>query len=266
METPEGAEAGRLGANRRVLAALPHPDDTEILCAGTLIRLRELGCEVHVATMTPGDKGSPSLPPEAISAIRREEARRGAEVIGAASYACLELRDTEISFDLPSRRKVAGLLRRVDPFLVFTTPPSDYMFDHEITSWLVRDACFNAPMPNYEAEGSAPPSSGIPFLYYTDALEGHDIYGEPSRVTCVVDISGQIEEKTRALACHDSQRAWLKQQHGMDDYLESMRQWCARRGAQVGVPYGEAFCQHLGHPHPTRDILARLLGAVPPPR
>jgi len=44
---------------RRVaLTLLAHPDDAEILCGGTLIRLREIGYEVHIATMTPGDCGS----------------------------------------------------------------------------------------------------------------------------------------------------------------------------------------------------------------
>lgn len=246
--------------NRRVLAALPHPDDMEILCAGTLLRLRALGCEIHVATMTAGDKGSAVLSRQEIAAIRREEARRGAEAVGAVSYRCMELQDVEIAFDNPSRRKVAALLRAVDPFLVITTPPADYMFDHEITSQLVRDACFNAPMKNYDAEGS--PSSGIPYLYYTDAIEGHDIYGDASRVTCVIDISSEMEQKAEALACHDSQRAWLKKQHGMDDYIDSMKRWSAKRGQQIGVAYAEAFCQHLGHPHPQDDILSALLGAA----
>jgi len=248
------------GENRRVLALMPHPDDMEILCAGTLIRLRNAGWEIHVATMTPGDKGSATLPSEEIAAIRRAEARRGAAVIGATGFYCLEFADCEIVFDNAARRRVAGLLRAIDPFLVFTTPPDDYMLDHEITSRLVRDACFNAPIRNYPAEeGQAGPSSGIPYLYYTDAIEGHDIFGQPSRVTCIVDIAAQIEQKVAALACHDSQRSWLQKQHGMDNYIESMKRWSAGRGQEIGVAYGEAFCQHRGHPHPADDLLAHLL-------
>src|SRR5438093_1299693 len=139
--------------NQRVLAIMPHPDDIEILCAGTLLRLRDLGYEIHVATMTAGDKGSAELPCAEIAGIRREEARLAGKVLGAASCTCLEFADLEIFFDGPSRRRVAELLRRVNPFMVFTTPPADYMFDHEITSQLVRDACFNAGVPNYPAEG-----------------------------------------------------------------------------------------------------------------
>jgi LmbE family N-acetylglucosaminyl deacetylase len=231
----------------------------EILCAGTLIRLVGLGCELHVATMTPGDKGSAVLSPEEISAIRRREAEQGAKAVGAVSYRCLEFRDLEITFDNTSRRRVAGLLRDIAPDMVFTTPPKDYMFDHEITAQLVRDACFNAGCKNYPAEGSSPPLPHVPYLYYSDSIGGHDLFGNPSPLHHMVDISEQIEQKSNALACHDSQRAWLKKQHGMDDYIESMRRWSALRGAEIGIPFAEGFLQHLGHPHPTDNPLQQLL-------
>ena len=246
--------------NPRVLAIMPHPDDIEILCAGTLLLLRERGCEIHVATMTAGDKGSASHSPTEISAIRREEARRASQVLGALSYNCLEFPDLEICFDAPSRRRVAGLLREVDPQLVFTTPPRDYMFDHQITSQLVRDACFNASVPNYSSDPPRAPGSGVPYLYYSDALEGHDLFGHASPVSVWVDVSGTIDEKARALECHESQRAWLQKQHGMDDYIANMKAWGAHRGREIGVSFAEAFCQHLGHPHPQNDVLAFLLG------
>ena len=248
-----------LQENRRILAVMPHPDDIEILCAGTLLRLAELGFELHVATMTAGDKGSAVLSRQEISDIRREEARAAAGVLGAKSYTCLEFSDLEITFDNQSRQKVAGLLRKVNPAIIFTTAPADYMFDHEITSQLVRDACFNAGVENYEAEGES--IASVPYLYYADAVEGHDMFGNDSPVTCVVDISSQIETKADSLKCHDSQRSWLQKQHGMDNYIESMKSWSKKRGGEIGVGYAEAFCQHLGHPHPQDDILSELLDA-----
>jgi LmbE family N-acetylglucosaminyl deacetylase len=248
--------------NRRVLAIMPHPDDIEILCAGTLLRLKDLGYEIHMATMTAGDCGSAVHTREEIAAIRRVEAQAAADVIGAASYTCLDFHDLSICFDNPSRLKVAALVRRVNPFLVFTTPPADYMFDHEITSQLVRDAAFNASVPNYRAEGKA--IDALPYLYYSDAVEGHDIFGAGSRVTCVVDISGTIDRKAEALMAHNSQRSWLQTLHGMDNYIESMKSWCAKRGGEIGVKYAEAFQQHLGHPHPYDDILEQLLNAKKP--
>jgi LmbE family N-acetylglucosaminyl deacetylase len=245
--------------NKRVLALMPHPDDIEILCAGTLLRLQEIGYEIHIATMTPGDKGSAVLSMDEIAAIRREEGKAASGVLGAASHRCLEFRDLEITFDNDSRRRVSQVVREVSPHLIFTTPPADYMFDHEITSQLVRDACFNAGVPNYPIEGAI--MEGVPYLYYSDAIEGHDIFGNTSPVSCIVDISNQIEQKAEALKAHDSQRSWLQKQHGMDNYIESMKEWSGQRGAQIGAKYAEAFCQHLGHPHPQDDILQKLLDA-----
>ena len=249
---------------QRILALMPHPDDIEILCAGTLIRLIRAGCEVHVATMTAGDKGSDVLSRKEIADIRREEARLGAEVLGAASYTCLEFSDLEIVFDNASRRRVTGLMRRIAPDVVFTTPPVDYMFDHEITSKLVRDACFNAGCRNYDTEGAdgLEPLTSVPALFYSDPVSGHDLFGVATPVHCVVDIQSTLEKKIEALCCHDSQRAWLKRQHGMDDYVHSVRDWSARRGALIGSPAAEAFRQHLGHPHPAANILCELLGAT----
>ena len=156
------------------------------------------------------------------------------------------------------------MLRRVDAGLIFTTPPVDYMADHEITSRLVRDACFSAAVPNYTTDGGESPTGQLPTLYYSDAIGGHDFYGIPAKISCLVDISGQMSKKEEALACHDSQRTWLRKQHGTDDYIVAMRQWGTQRGEQMGVTYAEGFCQHVGHPHPTEDILANLLNAVSP--
>lgn len=247
-----------MGANLRVLALMPHPDDMELLCAGTLIRLRRLGCEIHLATMTPGDKGSARLGPDEIAAIRRAEAKEGASTIGA-DYRCLEFRDCEIVFDNEARRRVAALVRAVDPQLVITTPPVDYMEDHEVTARLTRDGCFNAMLRNYPAEGE--PTATFPYLYYTDSIGGRNLYDEPARSTCIVDITDVIDEKAAALACHRSQREFLSAQQGMADCVDTMRGWGATHGARVGTAYAEAFCQHLGHPFPKDDVLQRLLGS-----
>ena len=104
------------------------------------------------------------------------------------------------------------------------------MFDHEITSHLVRDACFNAAVRNYETDGNAPPTAQIPHLYYSDPIGGHDMFGRSALVHCIVDISAQMEQKADALACHESQRAWLQKQHGLDDYVDAMQRWSAGAG------------------------------------
>src|SRR5262249_49355102 len=100
--------------------------------------------------------------------------------------------------------------------------------------------------------------SQIPYLYYCDPIEGRDPIGQLVQPTTIVDISAQIETKARMLICHESQRSWLLEHHGMDEYVESMRRHAALRGQAIGVAAAEAFVQHRGHAYPTDDLLSEL--------
>ena len=245
----------------RILAIHAHPDDIELQCAGTLLRLKQKGCSISLATMTPGDCGSAELSSEEIAEVRRNEAQCSADLLGA-DYTCLEFRDLSIVIDNDSRRRVTEVIRRTKPDLVITAPPVDYMSDHELTSRLVRDACFNASCPNYTTHqwDPAAPTAKIPHLYYVDAIQGIDYYGRPLPTDFIVDVSSTMEKKLAMLACHESQWAWLRRQHGLDEYLDGCRRWSAARGQEIGVDYGEAFTQHRGHPYPHDNLLMELLG------
>ena len=244
----------------RVLAIHAHPDDIELQCAGTLLKLKQLGCQISLATMTPGDCGSAELSSDEIAAVRRKEAQASAELLGA-DYTCLEFRDLSIVVDNDSRRRVTEVVRRSRPDIVITAPPVDYMSDHEMTSRLVRDACFNASCPNYKTQqwDPAKATEKIPHLYYVDAIEGIDYYGRPLPTDFIIDVSTTFERKLQMLACHASQREWLRRQHGLDEYLEGCRRWSASRGTEIGVSFGEAFTQHRGHPYPHDNLLKDLL-------
>jgi LmbE family N-acetylglucosaminyl deacetylase len=248
-------------ATARILAIHAHPDDVELQCAGTLALLREAGCPVIIATMTPGDCGSAEHDAEAIAAIRRAEAKAAADLIGA-DYLCLEFRDLSIFNDDESRRRVTEALRRTRPDIILTAPPVDYLCDHEMTNLLVRDACFCAPVPNYATHqwDPAPPLPKIPHLYYVDPLEGSDRDGRPIPAGFHVDVSRVFPTKRAMLACHASQRNWLLKQHGIDEYLDSQAAWSARRGGEIEVEHAEGFRQYLGHPYPQDNRLLSLLG------
>ncbi len=191
--------------------------------------------------------------------IRREEARAAARVYGG-EYHCLEEKDLEIFYNRESLRKVCVLLRLVRPRLVITHSPVDYMVDHEQTSRIVRAACFNSTIPNAPAQPGAIPLPGIPHLYYADAVEGVDAMGMPVEPSCVVDVTAVIDRKTKALSCHRSQDDWLREQHGVGAYLDSMKTWTQERGLAAGLEYGEGFRQHLGHAYPRADLLGEALG------
>jgi LmbE family N-acetylglucosaminyl deacetylase len=245
----------------RVLALHAHPDDVEFQCAGTLALLRDAGCHLTIATMTPGDCGSAEHSPEEISAIRRREAREAAELLGADCL-CLEFRDLAIFDDDDSRRRVVEALRRVRPNLILSAPPADYLVDHEATSRLVRDACFAAPAPNYATRqwDPAPHLDKIPHLYFVDPLEGKDREGRDVVPDFYVDVTRVFDLKRSMLACHASQRNWLLRQHGIDEYLDSQEHWDRQRGAKAGVTYAEGFRQYPGHPYPQDNLLLTLVG------
>jgi LmbE family N-acetylglucosaminyl deacetylase len=243
---------------RRVaLSLLAHPDDAEILCAGTLIRLADAGWEIHIATVANGDCGSVSLRAEEIAAVRLKEGQAAAAKIGA-TYHCVAEPDIQVVFDKPTNRKVIDLVRQIAPSLLFTHPRHDYMLDHEQVHLLARSAAFSYPIPNASSLPLVAGSS-IPWLYYCDAVEGRDPYtGQLTTPTTYIDVSGQIDRKIEMLACHASQRDWLRSHHGMDEYIEAMKRFGVERGGQIGVKYAEVFVQHRGHAFPQTDLLANL--------
>ncbi len=235
---------------------MAHPDDAEILCGGTLIRLAEAGWPVHIATATAGDCGSMTADAWQISATRTAEAAMAATLIGA-TYHCLDERDGFVVYDKPTLRKVADLFRRIAPGLVFTHAPRDYMIDHEMVSQLARAASFLYGAPNVSTLPLRAESQ-IPYLYYCDPVEGLDPLGQLVTPTTILDISPVIEKKVRALACHASQREWLRAHHHMDEYIAAMQRHAAARGRLAGVPFAEAFVQHRGHSYPADDLLLAL--------
>jgi LmbE family N-acetylglucosaminyl deacetylase len=244
-----------------ILTVLAHPDDAEFLCAGTVIRLiREHGWQAHIASMTPGDCGSAELGAEEISRTRRAEGKTAAESVGAL-YHCLEERDLLITYNEATLERVTRLVRDVQPRIILTHSPADYMLDHEMTSTLVRAAAFAAPVPNFMKErGHARPLERIPYLYYCDPVEGKDPLGRDVVPGFAIDISSVLEAKAAMLACHASQRDWLFKHHGMDHYVQSMRAWGSRRGQSCGVAFAEGFRQHLGHSYPQDNLLGAVLG------
>jgi N-acetylglucosamine malate deacetylase 1 len=241
------------------LAVLAHPDDAEFLCAGTLLRLaREHGYEIHIATMTAGDCGSAEYVPEEIAAIRREEGRRAA-LIGDAMYHCLEELDLRVHYGDRPLEKVVKLINALQADVVITHAREDYHMDHEETSKIVRAATFAAPIPNFlHGRHQHPPIEAIPHLFYCDPLEGKDIYGRAVEPDFRIDISSTLELKGKMLAAHESQRAWLRKHHGVDNLVDSMLTWSRSRSLTGGA--AEGFRQHLGHSYPQNNLLKELLG------
>jgi N-acetylglucosamine malate deacetylase 1 len=246
----------------RLVAVMAHPDDVEIEIGGTLFHLKSLGWDLGIITMTAGDCGSATLRNEEIARVRCDEARAAANYLGA-SYACVGLMDVEVFTNAENLRKVVEVLRAFNPDVVITHSPVDYMLDHEETSRLVRGATFAIAIRNYQTRQgvAAKIARATPALYYGDPQEGIDPLGHSVYAQFYVDISNQLSNKREMLACHASQREWLRTHHGMDEYLDRVTAWAAKYGQECGVAYAEGFRQHLGHAYPREPILQNALAA-----
>src|SRR5581483_3247446 len=154
----------------RIASIHAHPDDAEILAAGTLALLAQAGHAITIATMTAGDCGSAEYNSEELSLIRKAEAEASSALI-AADYVCCGFHDLAIFNDDVSRRRITRLIRELRPDIILTSSPEDYLCDHAATSQLVRDACFGASLPNYRTGGTGDPLFTIPHLYFMDPIE-----------------------------------------------------------------------------------------------
>jgi LmbE family N-acetylglucosaminyl deacetylase len=168
--------------------------------------------------------------------------------------------DLEVEYNHYYRQLTVRVVREVNPDVILTHAPTDYIIDHEETSRLVRNAAFIAAVPLYDCGLPLKPADKIPHLYYWDAFSGIDIFGRPLPIHFGIDVTTASKTKERMLACHESQREWLRYINKFDSYLEEMKQKSSTQGKRIGRSYGECFIQHVGNGHPTDNILKEILG------
>src|SRR5213076_1490204 len=113
-------------ANERVLAVMAHPDDAELLCAGTLARAKADGAAIGVCVMCQGDKGVAStVRAENLGEARRLEALEAADSLGALLLWFAAL-DGELIDGYPQRKKLIQMYREFKPTLIITHAHEDY--------------------------------------------------------------------------------------------------------------------------------------------
>lgn len=216
----------------RILGVGAHPDDLEILCAGTLAKYAKRGDHVTFAVATNGEVGSATLPKEEIAAIRRREAEASAKVIGA-DFIWMNVPDEFLFSTQESRLAFLNMVRKARPDVILTHAPVDYHPDHRTTGQIVWDIRVMTTVPNIKTE--EPVCEVIPEIYYFDTLAGIDFVPQH-----YVDISETFELKKAMLLSHKSQSAWLEDQYDMD-YAQFIECIARYRGLQCGVRYAECF-------------------------
>lgn len=246
------------------LAIAAHPDDIEIMMAGTLLRLAEAGYTPHMFNIANGCRGSMVEDREATARRRWDEARAAAAALGAEMHPPI-CNDLEIVYTPALLRKVAAVVRRVAPRIVLLHSPRDYMEDHMAACRLGVTAAFARGMPNFETDPPEPPVDAPMALYHALPYGLRDDLGRVVRPGQFVDITPVAARKRAALACHASQKAWLDQSQGVDSYLDAMEAMSREVGAWSGAfAHAEGWRRHnpLGFGPPDDDPLAGALGGA----
>lgn len=218
----------------RILAVGAHPDDIEILCAGTLARYAQDGHQVFMAVFTSGNMGDLKIPPVDLDRIRRAESEAAAAIIGAILL-WPGIMDEHVFPNEEQRRVMIDLMRQADPDVILAPGPNDYHPDHRHLSQLVFDSYFQKGLPHIPHQQQPACRFGEAQVYFMDNLAGINFL--PAEY---VDITSVMETKRQMLRCHASQlKAVSELAH--TDLLEMIETQGRFRGMAARCAYAEGY-------------------------
>jgi len=217
-----------------VLAFGAHPDDIELTCAGTVIKLARAGYRAGAVALTAGELGS-----RGSVETRREEFAEAARVMEVCFHDVLGLPDGNLRPDREQKTRVIRVIRRLRPRTVLAPYWEDRHPDHANAGRLIGEAAFLAGLKKIDT--NQPEHRPIRVLYYASRYEF-----EPS---FVVDVTDTHESKLRAIRAYRSQfHHSEKGQFGDVEtnishpgFLEAVVARARQYGAYIGTAFGEPF-------------------------
>ncbi|HEX4999148.1 MAG TPA: bacillithiol biosynthesis deacetylase BshB1 [Terriglobia bacterium] len=213
-----------------ILAIAAHPDDVELSCAGTLIRMVRAGYSVGILDLTQGEMGTRGTPE-----TRRAEADAAARVIGAARET-MNLGDSRLTASIENRLAVAERIRACRPRTVILPYWEGRHPDHYTAATLGYEACYAAGLKQLPVPGD--PHRPKKILYAS-------MYAEV-RPSFAVDVTDDHPRKLEAIRCFASQfggdmspiteiyPAWGR-------LLDRVTTQCKYYGHLIGVEFAEPF-------------------------
>ncbi len=223
---PGASRSGTPGVD--VLAFGAHPDDVEIAMGGTLLALKDRGAKVVVCHLTDGEPTPYGTPK-----TRLKEAERAARVLQLDDFLVLPLKNRFLQDTLPARRRVAEVIRKFRPRIVFAPYWVDAHPDHRAGSDLVTAGRFWAKLVKTNMKGEP---------WYPPRLVHHlvshlRLHVEPS---FIVDTSPYLETKLEAVRCYESQFLKKPNSRALDHIVTQGRYY----GSLIGREAGEPFFTH----------------------
>jgi bacillithiol biosynthesis deacetylase BshB1 len=240
-----------------VLCMMAHPDDAEIICGGSLIKLIDQGYKVAIVDFSKGEMGTRGSVEQ-----RGTEAECATKIMGVDIRINLGLPDSMIENNIENRKIVVEAIRKLAPELVIThSLQNNRNPDHTHTAALVKEAIFTAGLAKYDT-GQEPhrPKKIIYSMEYFDFI--------PS---IIVDITDQYERKMNAVNCYKSQlynpnSDDRKTYIASDRFIREMDSRFRYYGSKIHCDYGEAFM--TDNPLQIDDLVAEiaLRAQIPGPK
>ena len=172
------------------------------------------------------------MTPERLAAIREEEQRNAARVLGVEVVDFLGFPDCELEDTRESRRAVTAAIRRHRPDLLIAQNPNRTKNlgashrDHRTAAGIAIDCVYplardHMAFPELLEQGLEPHKVKELYLMWWDNPE------------VIVDTTDTMDLKLKALACHVSQ---IKDMAALEKRIRE-------RGAELGKPHGYAYAE-----------------------
>jgi bacillithiol biosynthesis deacetylase BshB1 len=178
-----------------ILAFGAHPDDVELGCAATLAKEISMGKKVGIVDLTRGELGT-----RGTVTIRTQEAMNAAKIIGAVLRENMGFEDGFFINDKAHQMAIVEVIRKYQPEVVLCNAVDDRHLDHPKGSQLVSDACFLSGLRKITTE-----EAGIPQTAWRPTQVYHYMQWKNTQPDFVVDVTGFMDVKERAVKAHASQ-------------------------------------------------------------
>lgn len=168
-QLPGQAIAGGGQANdfRSVMAIAAHPGDVFFAMGAPVAVATHLGGQGSLLSLSLGEKGSPTIPPEQYGPMQREAAEKAAGVIGAKAL-FLAYPDGGIPVDEEAKFAVCDLIRQYQPSTIVTHWKGSWHKDHRACYDIVQDAVFYAALGAFARKQ---PAHVVKKLFFADNWE-----------------------------------------------------------------------------------------------
>ena len=220
--------------NLDLLAIAAHPDDVELTCGGTLLRMAQASYKTGILDLTAGEMGTRGTPE-----TRAKEAAAAARILKVKYRGTLGVPDSDVNASRQNKLRLASAIRELRPRTVIIPYWEARHPDHYNASTLCYEGCFLAGLKQL-------PIAGEPFrphkILYSTAFT-------TARPTFVVDITAQFKQRHKAILAFASQfgpRSGSRKSKvflAIDRLEEEMNQLARHYGDMIGVRYGEPFLQ-----------------------